>query len=229
MTDLQQRVPYPNSTYTMNFFAPSYKCGNVSSQQQNVFDSSVGNWVFNHTEITYEFCPDCERFGNWPVYKSNTTSSPWDSDEDITGLYIWTDVANISCMPYNTSYKVDFRFKNGVQTTVLRSVEYVPLVAGDVFGLVGYGAWRDAFNNILLGSIVYHIGAGTPWLEYEDPRQNIQYTALMACPELIARDNGTSGFGVTDPLMCRDGSVTRAIEDLSRNITYSMLTSRDLT
>lgn len=110
-------------------------------------------------------------------------------------------------MLHNTSYKVDFKFENGIRTTTVESANFLSPVLqenidSDVAHFVYY-ALQNVLDDILIGGISWNVGDEAligEWTIYTDPGQNIQYTALMACPEIIFLGlQSTTSSGTSEP------------------------------
>ncbi|KAI7780429.1 hypothetical protein LA080_016048 [Diaporthe eres] len=136
---------------------------------------------------------------------------------------------NYSCHMRNASYTVDFGFQNGVQFTDIQKFEPLSpleIQSGEIYNTYGPGEMQ---YQVMFRSLVNALTAEVQWgstgsLNGGDTE--IVTSALAACPEI---KQGTKSFGATDiwfdlPL-CRAGSIPGAIEDLSRNLTLSILSS----
>ncbi|KAL1616970.1 hypothetical protein SLS56_011190 [Neofusicoccum ribis] len=147
-------------------------------------------------------------------------------------IFVHAFGVDIVCQLWNTSYNIGVHFEKGIQNIVPVSLTYLQAAAfpGDV------GRYSDTqrrpgvlptfFITHLLFSelLVANVSKNTYGSSYESYQadQPVLDSALFACPELANITN--LGNGTMQPWMCRNGSVASAIEDLSRNFTYSLLT-----
>ena len=123
----------------------------------------------------------------------------------------------------------------------------------DINQAMAFAAHFKSIASVLGGNLTFGLGDETPVdLEFFDQSSSISVTGLAACPEV--RQNPTlqvqadvwrqtdntlnvgldqtgvgSFFGSLDPSTCRNATLQRATEDLSHNITLSMLSSPILT
>ncbi|MCJ1384047.1 hypothetical protein MMC17_007163 [Xylographa soralifera] len=174
--------------------------------------------------------------------------------QDYLQLWFQTAQDSIVCSLSNTSFGLDIESLNGVQSIIQREVHRVNLwtpttsTSGETNTQdQAYLTTFFTFVNTLSGNVSLQQAAqGELSLELDD--SNVLNTALSACPEFTLwfdtkdfRDTNSSIYGINlsgnitnyvfpdDLSICRNGSLLRAIEDLTNNITISMLGDADLT
>lgn len=217
-------APFPNASYTLDFFAPAIKCETLAeSVAANA--SLQGLWDQYISSLRGDV-----------LLVSNTTK------RNLTD-HLFINVggaggANYSCHLYNASYTVDFAFRNGVQTSpTVRNLAYpspkLPLLeikrgrfAGDYQpGELAYAYLFDALVDRFLVANIYLGASGT--LNGESDT-SFFLTGISSCPDLA---NGTSAGRALSlqkyagARACGAGSVPRAVEELSRNVSLSLMSS----
>lgn len=224
-------APFPNSSYTLQFYGPALKCQNLSIAILD-YNPLIGNGSLEDA---------WNRTMN-PILTSNRNLEilyAAASSVDLTNhLFVVTNrIAvsevpgnNYSCHYWNTSYTVDFGFNNGLQSaniTKLQDIAPLQVELGDLWtsylpGETQYSVMFAALKNILVAQVGW---GSTGSLMGEDSA--IVQSGIVACPEVkygpAAVDYGFSGL--FEDYMCRAGSVPGAIEDLSHNLTLSVLGS----
>lgn len=131
---------------------------------------------------------------------------------------------NYSCHLWNTTYLINIKFENGIQAVDIEKLTYTaPLnIASEKLWYtyspaeVPYWAMFKALTNILVTEI-YFGSTGTLW----GGDSFLMQSGIVACPEIRS---GLSAELFSD-WMCRANSVPGAIEDLSHNLTLSVLSS----
>jgi hypothetical protein len=89
--------------------------------------------------------------------------------------------------------------------------------------LATYGVFGDAFAVLIGGNMLF--GAS----ELNVPTEiSFANTAIYSCPDVRRALVGSPDAILNGIGSCRGGSVERAIEDLSRNLTLSMFTVPEL-
>lgn len=137
------------------------------------------------------------------------------------------DGANYTCNIWNTSYTVDFSFQDDVQSAEIQKFELLHLSDiklmytdtkdnshGQLQSWTMCGALSDA--------LVAEVGWGSTGSLMGDD-SGIVKSALAACPEM--KHTSWKQDPWFDSALCRAGSIPGAIEDLSRNLTLSILSS----
>lgn len=233
-------APYPNSSYTLDFYGPAIKCENLStaaldtaidlgkaSSLQEAWDKTM------NASVTNSVSP----LANPWFYTASTNSSTLHM---YSHLFVNTggpSGQNYSCHMWNTSYSVLFEFKDGVESSSIRALDYIspkniqaqgiPAFAGAVDpdyapGEVAYWSMFDALSRLV--AVQLGVGSTGSMLNADS---DIFKTGIVACPEIADDDmvKYTSLAKLVSPWMCRRGSVVGAIEDLSHNLTLSLLSS----
>jgi hypothetical protein len=232
---------FPNSSYTLEFYGPSYRCQNLSevivemkgitftdgfenySSIQDVWQKLVVN---SSADLTF---PPIYK-GSAPTVLNNTLLIYGAGHNSLTGNS--TDTTSLVCQLWNTSYVLGVQFTDSTQTLVPISTEFVApsnwdSSAGadsllepqgpDVNG--GYYITHLLFSSLVEGKL--SIGS-TGSLIGDLPL--LMRSGLFDCPELW---NGTYNTIVnvpdSDSSYCRNRTLAGALEDLSRNFTYSLL------
>ncbi|CAI7641693.1 unnamed protein product [Penicillium glandicola] len=243
-------APFPNSSYALEFWGPSYKCQRLSeaivdmqgmtftdyldnnySSLQNLWDHEIGNST-NLTRTVYSGIAPSLLNNTLFVYAAG--SNPlWNENA--------TQPTELVCQLWNTSYVVEQHFINGVRTLTPISTELLapanwsseagsystiedeePSVNG------GYYVTHMLFSGLIQRTLVISAsGELGNFLPSTLPftTMSIMQTGLFACPELWNSSNyqnlGIAGDESTT--LCRNKTLARAIEDLSHNFTYSLL------
>jgi hypothetical protein len=161
----------------------------------------------------------------------------------LTDRKVRNSRTNTTCQLRNASYSVDFTFVQGTRSVTISNLTLEPLVEfsqrwrtiDDIFkdGARAYLSMQLALETLLTGEIGYHLATGHNALQ----GANLPFvkTGLLACPEIIDAWKNSEGAGsnspipqfseITSPDMCRNGSLHKAIQDLSHNFTLSLLSS----
>ncbi|KAK7711933.1 hypothetical protein SLS64_005204 [Diaporthe eres] len=177
---------------------------------------------------------DKVRYGDYGVLYNG--ASP-DTNADVfmlNHLFVNTGGAgdfsrNYSCHMWNASYTVDFGFQNGVQSTEIRKFEPLSPLDIDSSGIYGtYGPGEMQFW-VLFKALVNSLTAQVRWgstCSLWDDDADVVASALAACPEMKQDLSCSGGADIWfDSPLCRAGSIPGAIEDLSRNLTLTILSS----
>lgn len=233
MAILPFTAPFPNSSYSLSFYGPAFQC-------QNMSDAAINNTLNTGDAASLQEAWDLTMNDKFPPYSKYGVLYVGASPEMNTHAFMPShffvntngiDVLsrNYSCHLWNTSYTVDFGFQDGVQSTEIQKFE--PLFPLDIqsdglwntysAGEMQYWAMFRALANALTAEVQW---GSTCSLRADDAY--IVTSALAACPE-IKQDTSCSGTVDIwfDSPLCRAGSVPGAIEDLSRNLTLSILSS----
>lgn len=218
---------YNNYTYDLEFFAPALKCGSVRPEAQAAFNAVLGaDW---NASPTTQYAYEALLVGSWILSNSNLTSSdPHLLDNE---LLFRTPDKNFTCQTWNVSYTAQIEFQNGAQSIrilrqrdlerfVSKTERYEVAFGEDPPEAFGYRSWLETIKFLLQGSL-FSAGA------QGQPRANstkIMQTGLTGCPEmkLALVLFQTQGVPVVHDYYCRNGTLEKAIEDLGRNITFSL-------
>ncbi|CAG8909080.1 unnamed protein product [Penicillium egyptiacum] len=245
-------APFPNSSYTLEFWGPSYKCQRLSeaivemqgmnftdhldmdaqySSLQKLWEHEIGNST-NLTRVVYSGAAPSALNNTLFVYAAGANP-------------LWNDNATqpteLVCQLWNTSYVVALNFTNGIRTLIPVSTELVapanwssnagshitiqkqePTVNG------GYYVTNMLFSGLIQRTLVLSasgelgnfLPSGLPFTT-----MSIMQTGLFACPELW-NSSYYQGLGIEgdrSTAFCRNKTLARALEDLSHNFTYSLL------
>ncbi|POS75951.1 hypothetical protein DHEL01_v205650 [Diaporthe helianthi] len=226
MAVLPLTAPHPNSSYSLEYYGPSFKCQNLSaaissnmttatvpaSELQQAWDSAMEREPGN-LEVIY--------LGKYPVFPNSVQY----------GLFVNTngfgeDGSNYTCNMWNTSYTVDFTFQDDVRTAEIRDFELLNVSDIDIT----YTAVKDYTHGELQSWVMYRalsdalvaeVGWGATGSLMGDD-SGVVKSALAACRDMKGSWEQDLWFNST---LCRAGTIPAAIEDLSRNLTLSILTS----
>ncbi|RDW60438.1 uncharacterized protein DSM5745_10896 [Aspergillus mulundensis] len=242
---------FPNSSYTLEFWGPSYKCQRLSEvivQTQglnysdvlgNQYDSFQALWDHEIGNVTRPV-PTIISSGAVPSALNNTFFI-WASGANL----LWNDNATqpteLVCQLWNTSYVVDMTFTNSIQTLTPISAEHVApanwsreegsnsllnknLRAPEVNP--GFFTVHLLFSGLIQGTLYASVSmeltenktssSMTPFTT-----MSIVQSGLFACPDMW--NTSAYVYGNDETTLCRNRTLARAIEDLSHNFTYSLL------
>ncbi|KAL6851589.1 hypothetical protein J3F83DRAFT_639917 [Trichoderma novae-zelandiae] len=244
-------APFPNSSYEVSFWATTLKC---SSLDDFVAQQETLHWLdypgeeaaridWDRAEISVEW-----EWNDSMANPGNAAYTSWLPQDPINNMwanviFVWAagttsgidNDANTVCQVYNTSIEISVRFDNGVQSIIPLSHSYLhpqeweslgahtPIFGvNNTFPLTSYIV-QKLFGKFLRGSIMIEEGVVL------NIDSDVLHSGLNSCPGIWNSSllqssplfNETSGFG-----NCRNQSLARAIEDLSRNFTYSLMTLR---
>jgi hypothetical protein len=225
MAVLPFTAPHPNSSYSLQFYGPSFKCQNMStavlSNTTAVVSASELQKAWNATMEAKASHFEMLYIGTLPAYPNPIHYTLFVNTDGFG-----QDGSNYTCNTWNTSYTVDFSFQDDVQTAEIREFERLHVLnidlrkgavdnysPGELQSWVMYRALADA--------LVAEVGWGSTGSLLGDDSSIIK-SALAACPEMLG--SWKHDLWLDSPL-CRAGSIPGAIEDLSRNVTLSILSS----
>ncbi|KAB2571086.1 hypothetical protein DBV05_g10257 [Lasiodiplodia theobromae] len=233
-------APFPNSSFTLQFYAPALKCESLANAKKN--GQPVGN-CNNCTSLQtlWDDTIDSSFAANYyywqatkPVYSQNLFFIRAGGGKSVGG-----DPHNISCQLWNASYTTKFKFNDGVQTTLIQDLAYESTMEFNTSvaftslppGGRAYLAMYLAMSDLLSGEVGIRQGLSSSGMFGSD--LPVVKTGLMACPEVLA---GWKAFGsreppldqLVSPWMCRNNSVAAAVEDMFQNLTLSLLSSEFL-
>lgn len=230
---------WPNSSFSLNFYGPSMKCYNLSDAEAS---SSFENSCLN--------CTSLEQLWNitagslimpnvfyWGAAPSNGRNLLFVQTGGAVGQLSGSTLGleQTVCQLVNASYAVDFSFFNGIQTTVIRDLQLQSDLTYDLDTLVqslptsggrAYIAMFQALSTLLSGTVG---GEGSNDAGMQGADLPVVKTGIVACPEVERAWNNVSFtdippvYEIMSSWMCRNGSVGKAIEDLSQNFTLSLL------
>ncbi|KAF3401870.1 hypothetical protein F1880_009736 [Penicillium rolfsii] len=247
-------APFPNSSYSLRFYGPSYQCQRLSEAILDMkgltFPDILGKnhytlqqvWNQTFANITNVTNPEIIYSGTVPSLLNNTFflyatgSNPlWNTNT--------TQPTELVCQLWNTSYTVHQTFTNGVRT--LTPISTTPLtpanwssMAGksvllpghqDTSANGGYYVIHQLFSglikhNIVIGSTGSVLDASPSSVLATSPL-SVTQTGLWSCPEIWNSSDylGLSLSRSNPTVLCRNKTLARALEDLSHNFTYSLL------
>lgn len=228
-------APFPNSSYNLEFYGPAFRCQNLSdavqdndldlgdaSSLQEAWDKTMNGSFGSNVDYVY--------VGVSPEVVSGVSmaSHLFVSTGYFAAFERWGQ--NSSCHLWNTSYVLNFNWSNGDQTTTIRELNHVAplsIVSEDIVntyaeGEIQYWTMFTSLMNIL----VANIGWGSTGSMLGDDSALLQ-SGIAGCPEIAnGSDDESLVFSqLFSDWMCRAGSVPGAIEDLSHNLTLSLLSS----
>ncbi|OJD30020.1 formylmethionine deformylase-like protein [Diplodia corticola] len=234
---LPMTASFPNSSYSLQFYAPALKCEKLSDAVKN--GQPVGSC---------NNCTSLQKLWDTSIDISNGANyNYWQAvmpDGSHNLLFIRTgagklmdgDPKNISCQLWNAPYTTLFTFRDGIQTTKIQSLEYESTTDFNTSvaftelpdGGRAYLSMYLAMSNLLSGEVGVRPGLSSSGMLGTDLA--VAKTGLMACPDIIKawETLGSSEPPLdrnTSPWMCRNNSVAATIEDLSQNFTLSLLSS----
>ncbi|KAL1623315.1 hypothetical protein SLS56_008315 [Neofusicoccum ribis] len=226
-------APFPNSSYTIEFFGPSLKCENLaepnSTTNKTLFNEEITSQI--ESKITRDLAVNTLLVYNaiQPLSLAHNLFINLNGNSD--------ENKNISCSFWNSSYTVNFNFSDGVQSTktTLDHLEQITYDRPQVPSEYppngeGYESMYLALSNLIVGQF----GESTYDGSFIQEKTSIPITGIAVCPEIA---NGSMWQTTTtnnwlsapmSPWMCRSGSVERALEDLSHNFTLSLFSSEFL-
>ncbi|KAH6972464.1 hypothetical protein BKA56DRAFT_635454 [Ilyonectria sp. MPI-CAGE-AT-0026] len=234
-------APFVNSTYDLNFWGPSYKClaleEVVVQQSAPTWDTELNNYTsFQKAWDGMIVAPAIDFDGS--VYAAvapgfmNNMILIWSSGVDDES-HNSSKGTSIVCQLYNTSYDISVRFHAGFQSIAPLSIQYlhphawnIPEGSSSYFGeSQGIGtAW---VTHILFSYLLtVNVTVGGSIGDFQTGREAtipLLQSGLIDCPELWNTTRMTQ-LALPNSSKCRNQSLARATEDLSRNFTYSMMT-----
>lgn len=225
-------APYPNSSYTLNFSGPAIKCENLSTATLN---TAIDLGEANSLQDAWDQIMNDKISGNpdpiWTPFLY-TAATENGSVTILNNFFINIGGPygqNYSCHLWNTSFTVLFQFNDGIQSISDLTLNYVApksVPGGDVDvsyapGDIAYFSIFNALSNLVVAQLRVDV---TDTFYYGN--SNIVSTGIVACPDFLHTSSGLWPLARTvSPWMCRSGSVVGAIEDLSQNLTLSLLSS----
>ncbi|CEN62687.1 hypothetical protein ASPCAL09319 [Aspergillus calidoustus] len=235
--------PSPNSSYTLEFWGPSYDCRGLSEVGAARVTNSTGDDVGSVKELWEKQIGNEEYWwykGVWynrnMIFVYAKGHNPLWDHQDSDGM------TRLVCQLWNTSYVAHLNYTNSVRTLTPLSTELIapsnfsggeganatimdqgPEVNGGFYlthllfgGLLSYEIWSTQSNTLLSNAAANAVYKSISPME----------TALFGCAEFWNTSDyekilGAGGAETT--VNCRNGTLAAAIADLSRNFTYSLL------
>ncbi|KAL4760738.1 uncharacterized protein BDW70DRAFT_150635 [Aspergillus foveolatus] len=193
-------------------FADSFWIGECQSLSEALLDVHVLSQALWDSEIGNTHGP----------VNLNSTLFVWAAGQNS----LWNDDASrptrLVCRLWNTSYVVGLSFDDGIQTLTPISVDH------DIGPTVNWGFYvvHMLFSGLIqgdwltgsTGSVAENITSQTAFTKL-----SIAQTGLFGCPEMWNTSAYDYLHGDSSTTSCRNGTLARAIEDLSQNFTYSLL------
>ncbi|KAL4907092.1 hypothetical protein BDW74DRAFT_190093, partial [Aspergillus multicolor] len=234
--------PFPNSSYILEFWGPSYDCRGLSEAGENRFRNSTGGDEGSFREVWKEQI-GLEEYWWYKGYPYNRNTifvyakgnNPlWDEQES-------DGQTRLVCQLWNTSYVAQLSYTDGERTLTPLSTELIapsnfttaegsnatimdqgPDINGGfylmhlLFGsLFGFELWSMDPSALMINQ------AGVTIISPLSPLQ----TGLFGCAEFwnTTEYKDVLGDGAATAAICRNNTLAAAIADLSRNFTYSLL------
>ena len=268
--------PFTNATYEVNFYGPVVKCKDASRDVADQIQAATERTRFAADQSLMQiqnsyfgFVPDLSREGllanNGVIQVANhsdTSRALHGSNELWLGFNRYFDNPDgsftsqphkLECQLWNTSYQVDFRFVQGIQSITwkaLKPLNLVPYPTGpsrtdqDEMDMA-YTSFMWTLSDQLIGSIGFYSnitanpssGGSNTFSQILTP---LQETALLGSSDLQSffdynrvlypskKGTGTekvSDQRAADIALARNRTLDVLIEELSANITVSMMSS----
>ncbi|PHH75450.1 hypothetical protein CDD82_4449 [Ophiocordyceps australis] len=230
-------APFINSSYELNFLAPSYKCVNLSEavEQQNARPQN--HVAVNYSSIQLAWNEESSKEIEGNIFHAGTPDFYTNAIiiRSLSHFPYHLDYTTLICQLYNTSFEVFIKYENGIQSITPRSIQYLDvqeweLKSGDE--LIRdenntRAAWwiiHRLFADFLLGNITL-----TSHGLFRIESTSVMRSGLAGCAEMkngidLSEDLlATNDITNYNPGLCRNQTMARAIEDLSRNFTYSLM------
>lgn len=268
--------PFTNATYEVKFYGPVVKCkdasGEVAAQIQAATERArfVADQSLMQLQNSYfGFVPDLSKEGlmanNGVVQvtnRSDTSGALYGSNEMWLGFNRYFDNPdgsftsrrhNLQCQLWNTSYHVNFRFVQGVQSVSWKALEPLNLVPYPTGPSrtdqdeqdMAYTSFMWTLSDQLIGSVGFYsniaaIPSSGASNTFSQILTSLQETALLGSSDLQSffdynrvlypskKGTGTekvSDQRAADIALARNRTLDVLIEELSANITVSMMSS----
>ncbi|KAH6696837.1 hypothetical protein F5X68DRAFT_219306 [Plectosphaerella plurivora] len=188
-------VPYPNSSYTLSFWGPSYQC------------SDLDDFIGQRDKPTW-----------------NTTEFPYSSVHDAFNQTL------VATHPRSIYRAIAPDFLEGEQLITPLSVRQLELQTGvydypkdtgpfDKYAAPGFPTTYHITH--LLFSEFLAVEVVSPASSAPVVHTSLGYSTLVFCPEIGNKIEDYRRMNRSD--ICRNGTLARAIEDLSYNFTFSTI------
>ncbi|KAK1761515.1 hypothetical protein QBC47DRAFT_370314 [Echria macrotheca] len=234
--------PSANASYDLSFWGPSYKCSVASelfeSQNDptwNISDTSLGPLPKTLRDAFYAELPATNKTKNRFTFYQG--SAPTYMNNMIL-LYAAGGPSEVICQLYNTSFELSMNFINGNQTITPRAITPLAPAAFDsaagsvsLLSSLSAGASNDVlatfyathllFSNLLATDISMGADGEISFKNLTLSTDSLVDSAIPYCPD-VAKPFA-EGLYFLGPAACRNGTLARAVEDLSRNFTMSTL------
>ncbi|KAK4198222.1 hypothetical protein QBC40DRAFT_205317 [Triangularia verruculosa] len=236
---IPQDPPSPNATYELDFWGPSYKCEDINDfiktrnkPTWNISDSYPGSPYKTFRDAFFGELPDASKKSSKPSGILYQAAAPSYMNNVLLLHAGWDSGSSIVCQLYNTSYTLSISFINGDRSIIPLAIRYLEPAAWDhsagrFSGLSGPDTVLPTFyvTHLLFSSLmvnIIRIGVSCS-LSFDGEAKTIPLlqSSLPFCPE-VARGASVCAY-FQNPSACRNQSLSRAIEDLSRNFTISTM------
>lgn len=247
ITTLSIAPSFPDYNYSMQFFGPSFRCRDAHAPgEATLFDAirpDYINYTLQDVLNSYNGTPqllDPKGFSLPQLVYDGRPAFP--RTDNV--IVLTTIEQNISCTLWNTSFDITFNVSQGVQAIQEHNITLeTPYKYHDWSTyIMGFEAVASAMTTILTGHIERDYSGATHFGSGDADDQNntntwdpIYNTGLVVCPELGNHlmntfPEKTLTLAQSQPRwMCRAGSLASAIEDLSKNFTYTLFAVPDVT
>ncbi|MCJ1268563.1 hypothetical protein MMC22_008451 [Lobaria immixta] len=220
---------YSNATYSLDFYGPAIECkaANLSAEYSPLNEGDYySGMVPGRDQVTGKVIPvDLSRPLEPTAYNFSHPIAPelwfrvidiWPSQRPCADCWRWR---NFTCALYNTSYSVDFAFNGGVQSTNIKSINYIePMrwcrgvpgndsIHSSLYGVMAYQAIWVALSQQLVGTL--------------GSRPN---SRIMQIPLIASKWN----ISTSTAYMAGNRTLDVLIEELAQNITLSLFSNSDL-
>lgn len=249
-------APFPNSTYALDFYGPSYQCQSLSEAIEEMkgltFADGLGENHYTLAQVWNQTFANITNATNSLLIYSGTVP---DLLNNTLFLYavgsnpLWntnaTQPTELVCQLWNTSYTANLTFTNGIRT--LTPISTKPLTPANWDSGDGTSVLLPGYNNtganggyyvihqLFSGLIKHNIIIGSTGSVFDDSPSSVlassplsvTQTGLWSCPEIWNRTDWQYLVSILSPnnstALCRNKTLARALEDLSHNFTYSLL------
>ncbi|KAI1393011.1 uncharacterized protein F4822DRAFT_426206 [Hypoxylon trugodes] len=133
-----QTPPYPNASYDLDFWGPSYKCLNLSEVVKTKNTPTWDTDTYNYTSLAAAFQGEigptrpanATSLGDQYIFKASAPGALYNmiliGTSGVNPLWDNSDKdVQMVCQLYNTSYSVTIQFDNGIQSIHEKSVDYL--------------------------------------------------------------------------------------------------------
>ncbi|OQE22468.1 hypothetical protein PENSTE_c010G08634 [Penicillium steckii] len=215
--------PLPNSSYTLEFYGPSYKCQNLSeviAETKGItYTDRLGGNYSSFQEVWHKFAMNSS--DNKVAKTGIRKRSLREFNRNVSCLQTVEHFLCAGCIlqqyrsdprPYFTELVApcDWDSYSGMGA-------FIEPHADRPEGLGGYYITHLLFSALIEGSL----SLGSTLALLGDAKQLMQ-SGLFECPELLSSTQYTQYKSLATPT-CRNKTLAGALEDLSRNFTYSLL------
>ncbi|KAL2837254.1 hypothetical protein BJY01DRAFT_46869 [Aspergillus pseudoustus] len=231
--------PLPNSSYILDFWGPSYRCERFSDavtidpSLQDIWNSEIRDQISQNMTVY---------IGSRPMTHNNTFFVYAAGSNPLWNPANTTQPTELVCQLWNTSYVVGLNFIDGIEA--LTPISTTPTAFANWNTDDGQRSLDPSFSELsganagfyvlhmLFGDLLHlqlrtgMLGSFSQMLPDESrPSISITQTGLFSCPDVwnspVYQMAQMTTIG--DITLCRNRTLARAIEDLSHNFTYSVL------